>query len=236
MIRVTVWNEFRHEREIDKVKEVYPEGIHKQIASFLACDDIKVRTAEMDEQENGLPQEIIDDTDVLIWWGHCYHHLVSDEVAERIHEAVLKGMGFIALHSAHKSKPFMRLMGTSCNLIWREGDRERLWCCNPTHPLAKGLPMRFELPNEEMYGEFFDIPQPDDIVFIGWFKGGEVFRSVCTFDRGYGRVVYIQPGHEEYPTFYNENIQTLVRNAVEFTAPRVRIEKLDCPNPEALEK
>ncbi len=236
MIKVTVWNEYRHEQEKEKVREIYPEGIHNQIASFLRSDDVVVRTATLDEPEHGLTQEVIDDTDVLMWWGHGHHGEVSDEVVERVKEAVLKGMGLIVLHSGHHSKPFKALMGTTCNLLWREGERERLWCCNPAHPIAKGLPAHFELPDEEMYGEHFDIPKPDDVVYIGWFAGGEVFRSVCTFTRGHGKIVYIQPGHEEYPIYYDENIKKLVKNAVEFAAPTVRVSELTCPHFKSLEK
>ena len=236
MIRVTVWNEYRHEKEVPKVAKIYPEGIHGQIAAFLGSDEIEVRTATLDMPEHGLTQEVLDHTDVLIWWGHMAHHEVKDEIVDRVQERVLKGMGLIVLHSGHKSKPFMRMLGTTCNLNWREGDRERLWCCNPTHPIAQGIPMQFELEHEEMYGEFFDIPKPDDIIFIGWFRGGEVFRSACTFHRGYGKIFYFQPGHESYPTFYNETIQKIIKNAVTWAAPAVTIDKLECPNPPSLEK
>lgn len=236
MIRVTVWNEYRHEKEVPEVAKIYPEGIHGQIAAFLGSDEIEVRTATLDMPEHGLTQEVLDHTDVLIWWGHMAHHEVKDEIVDRVQERVLKGMGLIVLHSGHNSKPFMRMLGTTCNLNWREGDRERLWCCNPTHPIAQGIPMQFELEHEEMYGEFFDIPKPDDIIFIGWFRGGEVFRSACTFHRGYGKIFYFQPGHESYPTFYNETIQKIIKNAVTWAAPAVTIDKLECPNPPSLEK
>lgn len=236
MIRVTVWNEYRHEKEVPEVAKIYPEGIHGQIAAFLGSDEIEVRTATLDMPEHGLTQEVLDHTDVLIWWGHMAHHEVTDEIVDRVQERVLKGMGLIVLHSGHKSKPFMRMLGTTCNLNWREGDRERLWCCNPTHPIAQGIPMQFELEHEEMYGEFFDIPKPDDIIFIGWFRGGEVFRSACTFHRGYGKIFYFQPGHESYPTFYNENVQKIIKNAVIWATPNVTVNKLECPNPASLEK
>lgn len=236
MIHVTVWNEYRHEKEVPEVAKIYPEGIHGQIAAFLGSDEIEVRTATLDMPEHGLTQEVLDHTDVLIWWGHMAHHEVTDEIVDRVQERVLKGMGLIVLHSGHKSKPFMRMLGTTCNLNWREGDRERLWCCNPTHPIAQGIPMQFELEHEEMYGEFFDIPKPDDIIFIGWFRGGEVFRSACTFHRGYGKIFYFQPGHESYPTFYNENVQKIIKNAVIWATPNVTVNKLECPNPASLEK
>ena len=229
MINVTVWNEYRHELKSEEVSSVYPEGIHGQIASFLNADgNFTATTATLDEPEHGLTEEVLEKTDVLMWWGHIAHGEVSDEVVERVYNHVMKGMGLIVLHSGHHSKVFKRLMGTTCNLKWREGDRERLWCANPTHPIAKGLPEYIELENEEMYGEHFDIPRPDDIVYLGWFKGGEVFRSVSTFSRGYGKVVYIQPGHETNPTYHNEDIQRLIKNSVKWAAPEQKIEP-KCP-------
>ncbi len=215
-IRVTVWNEFLHERNEARVAEVYPGGIHNAIADFLNTDEaLWVRTATLDEPEHGLTQEVLDSTDVLLWWGHMGHKLVSDEVVDRIHDRVLRGMGLICLHSAHMSKIFRRLTGTSCQLRWRDiGERERLWCIEPAHPIARGLPPYFELEHEEMYGERFDIPAPDELVFLGWFQGGELFRSGLCYYRGYGRIFYFQPGHEMYGTFYNENVQRVIRNAV----------------------
>lgn len=230
MIKVTVWNEYRHEKSDEDVKAVYPDGIHNCIKGFLESDEIKVRTATLDEPECGLTEEVIKDTDVLIWWGHMAHHEVPDEIAVRVQQAVLKGMGLIVLHSGHHSKPFRLLMGTTCDLTWRDGDRERVWCTNPTHPIAAGIPESFELENEEMYGEHFSIPKPDDVVFTGWFAGGEVFRSGCTFIRDHGKVFYFQPGHEEYPTYKNEYVQRIIKNAVEWAKPTVRRDELFCPN------
>ena len=231
MIRVTVCNEFRHEKSSDKVKAIYPDGMHKFIADFLQSDDIEVRTATLDEPECGLTKEVVDSTDVMIWWGHMHHDLVPDEIALRVKEAVLKGMGIIFLHSGHHSKPFRYLLGTTCNLSWREdGDLERIWTINPAHPIAKGIGRYFELPHEETYAEPFAIPNPDEVVFMGWYEGGELFRSGCTFHRENGRIFYFQPGHESFPTFYDENVRTIIRNAVYWAAPVIRSEALLCPH------
>ncbi|MEG1880588.1 MAG: ThuA domain-containing protein, partial [Oscillospiraceae bacterium] len=237
-IKVTVWNEFRHEREKDDVKAVYPDGIHMAIANFLnEEDDIEVKCAYLDQPENGLTEEVLADTDVLIWWGHAAHDEVSDAVVDRVQNHVLCGMGFIPLHSSHFSKPFKRLMGTSCSLKWREiGEKERVWVVEPTHPIAKGLGEYFELPHEEMYGERFDIPTPDALVFMSWFQGGEVFRSGCCYNRGLGKVFYFQPGHETYPTYYDKNVQNIIKNAVRWAKPVLRIEKTEAPNHKPLEK
>lgn len=212
-MKVTVWNEYRHEKESDIVGGIYPEGIHAQIASFLDAHD--VTTATLDEAEHGLTDAVLNDTDVLVWWGHKAHDEVSDEIAEKVRQRVWDGMGLVVLHSAHFSKPFKLLMGTSCDLKWREAnEKERLWIVDPTHPIADGLGEYFELPHEEMYGEHFDIPVPDELIMLSWFEGGEVFRSACTFKRGNGKIFYFRPGHETHPTYYDENVQRVIQNGV----------------------
>ncbi len=221
VINVTVWNEYRHEKQDERVSSVYPDGIHNAIAKFLGeQSDINVQTATLDEPEHGLTDEVLNSTDVLIWWGHMAHHEVSDEVVEKIYKRVLDGMGIILLHSAHFSKIFKKLMGTSCDLKWREvGEKERIWVVNPAHPIAEGLGEYIEIPHTEMYGERFDIPQPDDLVFINWYEGGEVFRGGCCYNRGCGRVFYFSPGHETFPIFYQPEIQKVITNAVRWAKP-----------------
>lgn len=219
-INVTVWNEFIHEKD-ERIGKVYPEGIHGAIAKMLGRDKkYNIRTATLEMPEHGLTQEVLDNTDVLIWWGHCAHEKVSDEVALRVKNRVLSGMGLIVLHSGHLSKPFVMLMGTVCRSKWRENDeKERIWVIEPSHPIARNLPEYIELEQEETYGERFDIPAPDELVFISWFAGGEVFRSGCCYKRGCGKVFYFRPGHEEYPTYYREDISQIIKNAVDWAAP-----------------
>jgi len=228
-IRVTVWNEFVHEKTHEAVKKIYPKGMHTVIAAHLKTQpDMTVRTAWLDQPEHGLTEAVLRRTDVLTWWGHMAHHQVSDEVAARVQQRVLEGMGLLVLHSGHMSKPFMRLMGTTCNLLWREAnEKERLWTVAPNHPIAAGLPAHFELEQEEMYGEFFDIPAPDELVFISWFAGGEVFRSGCCFHRGHGRIFYFRPGHETHPTYYDANVLRVITNAVRWCAPQPGMAKRD---------
>ena len=220
-IRVTVWNEFRHEKIHEEVAKVYPDGIHNVIADFLKrYPEIQARTATLDEPEHGLTQEVLDSTDVLIWWGHMAHNEVKDEIVERVYGKILNGMGLIVLHSGHLSKIFRKLMGTSCMLKWREaGEKERIWVVEPGHPIAEGLGEYFEIPHTEMYGERFDIPKPDELVFISWFKGGEVFRSGCCFYRGKGKIFYFRPGHETFPIYCQPEVQRVIYNAVKWAAP-----------------
>lgn len=223
MIRVTVWNEFRHEKHTDHAAStIYPDGMHAAIAEYLGGQkDMIVRTATLDEPEHGLTDEVLANTDVLTWWGHMAHHEVSDEIVAKVHQRVLDGMGLIPLHSAHMSKIFMKLMGTTCMLRWREADeKERLWVIDMAHPITDGIGEYFELPQEEMYGEMFDVPAPDELVLVSWFKGGEVFRSGCCWHRGRGKIFYFRPGHESYPTYKDPNVMKVIENAVRWAAPR----------------
>jgi trehalose utilization protein len=219
-IKVTVWNEYRHEKQHDKVAEVYPDGIHVAIAEPLREQGFDVKTATLDEPEHGLTEGVLSNTDVLIWWGHMAHAEVKDEIVERVHKRVLEGMGLIVLHSGHFSKIFKKLMGTTCNLKWREiGERERVYVIEPGHPIAEGLGEYFEVPHAEMYGERFDIPAPDTLVFVSWFQGGNLFRSGCCYHRGAGKIFYFRPGHETYRVFYQDEVKRVIANAVRWAAP-----------------
>lgn len=220
-IRVTVWNENRHEKKNEKVRNIYPNGIHGAIADFLNKEDgFEVRTATLDDPEHGLTDEVLNSTDVLTWWGHMAHEEVSDDIVEKVRQRVLDGMGLIVLHSGHFSKIFRKLMGTTCDLKWREiGEKERIWVIEPGHPIAEGLGEYIEIPHEEMYGERFDIPAPDTLVFTSWFEGGEVFRSGCCYHRGCGKIFYFRPGHETFPIFHQPEIQQVIKNAVRWAAP-----------------
>lgn len=233
-IRATVWGENHHEQTNKIVADLYPQGMHGCIATALNADPaIKATTATLQEPEHGMTAARLAKTDVLLWWGHARHGLVEDAVVERVAEAVWAGMGLIVLHSGHFSKIFKRLMGTPCNLTWREaGERERLWLTSPNHPIAAGLPNHFELEYEEMYGEPFGIPEPLETVFVSWFQGGEVFRSGVTYKRGAGNVFYFRPGHETYPTYHDANVHRVLQNAVKWAYnPAARLANpTDAPN------
>jgi trehalose utilization protein len=220
-VRVLVWNEYRHEKQSEVIGAIYPEGIHGAIARGLRDEaDLQVSTATLDEPEHGLSAATLEQTDVLVWWGHIAHGEVCDAVVDRLQRRVLEGMGLIVLHSGQGSRIFRRLMGTSCDVLWREsGEKERLWVVEPGHPIAAGLGPYFEIPHTEMYGEHFDIPAPDTLVFISWFAGGEVFRSGCCYHRGRGKVFYFRPGHETLPVYHQPEVLRVIRNAVSWAAP-----------------
>ena len=223
-IRVTVWGENVHERNDPPVRAIYPDGMHGTIAAGIAAllgDDARVRTATLEQPEHGLPPAVLDDTDVLTWWGHVAHDQVDDAVVDRVHDAVLGGMGLLVLHSGHFAKIFQRLLGTSCTLRWRnDGERELVWCVAPAHPIAAGVPQPIVIDAQEMYGEHFDIPVPDELVFVSSFAGGEVFRGGCCFRRGAGRIFYFSPGDQDYPVYHHADVQRVLANAVAWAAPR----------------
>jgi trehalose utilization protein len=230
-LKVTIWNEYLHELEHDVVGRIYPEGIHGALRAAILerHADATVRTATLRQPDHGLSDELLADTDVLLWWGHKAHAEVEDAWAAKVHQAVLGGMGLIVLHSGHFSKPFKRVLGSNASLLWREADeKERLWNLQPSHPVLAGIPAFFELEQEEMYGERFDVPTPDELLMISWFQGGEVFRSLCTWRRGHGQVVYFRPGHETYPTYHHPLVRRIIVNATAWAARRVAMSTATC--------
>jgi trehalose utilization protein len=222
-LKVLVWGENRHEQLEEHVRKIYPDGMHGTIRAGIEehlGEAASVRIATLDEPEHGLTEEVLAGTDVLTWWGHAAHAEVDDVVVERVHRRVLEGMGLVVLHSGHWSKPFVKLMGTTCTLRWRsEHDRELVWTVNPTHPIARGVPSPIVIPEQEMYGEYFDIPTPDELIFISSFTGGEVFRSGCTFRRGNGKIFYFSPGDQDFPVYHHPDIRRVIANGVEWVAP-----------------
>jgi trehalose utilization protein len=211
-LRVTVWGENVHEKKLPLVAKLYPKGMHETIAEGLReLGGVEVRTATLDQPEHGLTDAVLEATDVLTWWGHCAHGQVEDKIVDRVQKRVLEGMGLIVLHSGHYAKIFKRLLGTTCSLTWREaGEKERLWVCNPGHPIA--------------------IPTPDELVFISWFQGGEVFRSGATWKRGNGKIFYFRPGHETYPTYHQKEVRRVIHNSVFWARPEGARWVDTCPN------
>jgi len=220
-VRVTVWNEYIHEVEKEAIGKLYPKGIHGCIADFLEKAGMDVRTATLREPEHGLTDEVLNNTDVLVWWAHIAHPEVADEIVDRVYARVLDGMGLIVLHSGHGSKLFKKICGTNTGALkWREvGEKEILWVVDPSHPIVDGVPEKIIVPQEEMYGEYFGIPAPDELLFVSWFEGGEVCRSGFCYHREKGKVFYFRPGHESFGTFYIPEIQKVIINAVKWAAP-----------------
>lgn len=240
-INVTIYNEYFHEQESPDIAAVYPDGIHQALAECLQSEpDIgELTTATLENHRDVLTQACLDQTDVLIWWGHVKHEEVDQDVVDRVCQRVYNGMGLIVLHSAHASKIFRQLMGTPTQLLrWREADeRCRIWTIAQGHPITQGLGESFVVPEEETYGEQFGIPQPDELIFISWFSGGDIFRSGCTWRRGAGKVFYFQNGHESYPIYYQPEVRQVIRNAVRWACPPQRQISYDLggPNTPALE-
>tara|TARA_Y100001960_G_scaffold215952_1_gene225681 strand:+ start:6091 stop:6789 length:699 start_codon:yes stop_codon:yes gene_type:complete len=219
-MKITIWNEFIQEKTEEPVAEVYPNGIHNVIADYLRSEGLDVETATLNEPEHGLSEATLSETDVLVWWGHKAHREVDDKIVDKIQDRVLNGMGLVILHSAHYSKIFKRMMGTSCDLgiVRDDGKRERVWVIEPNHPICRGLNKYFDIPKTEVYGERFDIPDPDTLVFLSSFEGGEVFRTGCCYRRGLGKIFYFRPGHETYPIFYQPEVQQIIKNSILWAA------------------
>ncbi|HQY87545.1 MAG TPA: ThuA domain-containing protein [Tepidisphaeraceae bacterium] len=233
-LRVTVWHEFRHEKKNATVAKIYPKGMHEAIAQHLRkSTDLVIKTATLDEPEHGLTDEVLKNTDVLTWWGHMAHGDVKDEIAAKVAKRVYEGMGLVVLHSGHLSKPFVKLMGTTGFLKWREaGEKERIWVVSPGHPITRGLSSDcIVIDHEEMYGEHFDIPDPDELIFISWFEGGEVFRSGCVWKRGAGKIFYFRPGHETFPSYHHPDVLKVIENGCRYVAPASEVVpfRASCP-------
>lgn len=194
---------------------MYPKEIGGVLNEIICeLDNVEIlKICSSYEEECGLTEELLNKADVLLYWSHGGNNEFPDHIAKRVSEYVLRGMGFVVLHSAIGAKPFKLLMGTSCSMRYHHDDFEKMICCNPLHPIAEGVPERFDLGTEETYGEFMDIPKPDDVIYLGWFDSGEVCRSVCTWTRGYGKIVFLQPGHETNPSFYNPHVRKLIQNS-----------------------
>jgi trehalose utilization protein len=196
---------------------VYPEGINGAIAKYLrTLPNLEVRAASINDPEQGIAKSALDSTDVLIWWAHRTHKEIDDGRAlEAVRQIRERGLGFIAIHSAHYAKIFKMILDSACDLGgWRVGGKpESLKCVAPTHPIAQGVG-DFTIPHTEMYNEPFKVPPPEATIFLSTWEGGEEFRSCNTWTAGRGRVVYFRPGHETYPIYFQEKPLRVIANAV----------------------
>ncbi|MFI7006458.1 ThuA domain-containing protein [Streptomyces sp. NPDC050145] len=222
-MRILVFNENHHERTRPEIRERYPLGIHGTLAAALGerlGPEAEIEVATQDQPEHGLGPDQLDGTDVLVWWSHLLHAEMDDDTVRRVRQRVLAGMGLVVLHSGAGSKLFTSLMGSSCDRRWRHGDdRQLVWTVKPGHPIAAGVPQPLVIEHDEMYGEPFDLPEPDELVFISWFSGGEVLRSGACYTRGAGRIFYFSPGDQECPVYHQSGVQQVIANAVRWAVP-----------------
>ncbi len=242
-IQVLVWDE----NPSHAPRDIYPRSIRGAVADGLCefgRDEVVVRTAHQDEPEQGLSAAALAQTDVLVWWGHMRHSELNDAVIGRVAERVLhRGMGFVALHSAHYSKPFRTILDCTGHLKggWSEADQpEEVRVCAPQHPIAHGV-HDFTLASEEMYGGPFDVPPPAVVVLQSYFPAtNRFFPSGIAWSvgagidpnfesgpgrgigqgEGVGRVFYFRPGHESVPTYFHTDVRRVLLNAVRWTAGR----------------
>lgn len=216
-IRVRVWSEHTAPRA------VYPDDINGAVAAALRQDPgLQVSTAELVDPDDGVSAADLEQTDVLVWWGHLLHRKVTDAAVQRIVARVRDdGMGFVALHSAHMSKPFTALIEDDGHLggVALDGGKETITVMAPEHPVAKGI-SDFVIAKEESYDEESGLGKPDTIVFQSAFENGQQFRSGVAYSIGAGRVFYFRPGHEEYETLYQPEVAQVIRNAVHWTSGR----------------
>ena len=237
-MKVTVWGEkfldvealpkqdrpVNYADYVDEARRIYPDDLHAALAAGLVDElgpEAKVRIATLDDEDQGLSDAVLADTDVLVWWSHVKHHMIGEATVERLWRRIVHdGMGLVMLHAGTGSKIFKRLMGTSCGLgyLRQSDDWEAVWTISPNHPIVQGIPQVFVIPTEEVYCEYFDIPVPDEVVLVSTFRGGEVFRSGCCFRRGNGRIFYFRPGHESHPTYHHPQVKRVLANAVTWAA------------------
>jgi trehalose utilization protein len=272
-VRVLMWDEQQPEQ-----KRAYGDKfLGETIAAHLVAQmGFAVKNVSLASPSQGLDEVTLNDTDVVIWWSHQKNHLVTDENVERLVTRVGQGrLGFIALHSAHWSRPFVRLMQERSkadalaqipsaeraaakfeylnqnplgkvpkrdalltpslsqeNGIWKltlpgcifpayraDGAPSHVITLLPDHPIAAGLPAKWDVKQTEMYDEPFHVPKPDAVVFEERWDKGEHFRSGCVWEVGRGRVFYFRPGHETYPVFKQAEPLRVVENAARWLAP-----------------
>ena len=106
-VHVVVWDEQQPEQ-----KAAYDHFLGNAIAESLTRQPgLVVKSVRLDDPDQGLPPAVLDECDVLIWWGHLRHKDVSQETVTRVLDRIKAGkMDLIALHSAHWSRPFVEAM------------------------------------------------------------------------------------------------------------------------------
>ena len=224
--RVVVWSEGTANVDPGS-KKVYPNDINAAIAEGLKPLEARgweIVTASLKDPEQGITDELLKGTDVLIWWGHKKHGDVKDELVARIVQRVKEeGMGFISTHSSHFAKPYKKIMGSPCT--WREykadGTSVKVIVKEPNHPITKGV-KDFSLPKIERYSEPFGVPEPESVPLDGLYTKPdgktEPGRMGLCWTIGKGKVFYFTPGHETYDDYFRPEVRQIFCNAVEWAA------------------
>lgn len=219
--KVLVWSEGT------APKNVYPNDINAAIAEGLKpLKGWEVQAVSINDPDQGLPDDLLNSASALIWWGHQRHGDVKDELVAKIKTRVTEeGMGFIATHSAHYSKALKAILGTPCGWSYYTDDGAKLDMVvkAPTHPICKGV-KDFTIPHTERYGDPFQCPTPETVLFDGIYTMKDDKTEHClqgfTWTIGKGRVMYFQPGHEGYPIYFMPEVQQIFRNGVQWVASK----------------
>lgn len=203
-------------------EDVYPDGIRAVIADALKADGIDTRTRSIEDKQQGVIDADLAWADVLLWWGHLKHDEITDETVDRIEDAVREdGLGFISLHSSHYARPFKRLVDASGDLgeyRFDDDESESVGVVAADHPIAEGVD-DFTIPEAEMFGDPFDVPEPETVVLHSMYSNGdEEMDSGITFQFGEGRGFYLRSGHEEFEIYYMNEIQQILVNATRWAA------------------
>jgi trehalose utilization protein len=213
---------------------IYPKDINAAIVEGLKADkrfaNDTIIAASLNDPDQGINDELLAKTDVLLWWGHKKHAKVSDELTAKIKQRWMDGkMGFIGLHSAHFAKPNKALMGTACSFSCYRTDctKTKVTVTDKTHPIAAGVPETFTVENGERYGDPYIVPAGYTCVFEGLssLKDGKTDNAKMVFawenvNGSKSRFVYFQLGHETNPIYFDPNVRTIVANATEWVMPK----------------
>ena len=216
-LRVTVWNEGVHDKRDRKVMDIYPEGMGKAIAGYLAEQPgiASVRVAELGDKGQGLTDTILAKTDVMTWWGHCAHDQVTDENAAKVKQCVLEGMGWSS-HSAISPRCSRASWAPAATSNGAKSARRTSLGGRLAHPIAEASEY-FSCPIPKCMANISTSFQPDQLVFISWFEGGGCSQRVL-LAHGRGRSSTSVPATKP-PIYHNETVLRVIYNGIRWAAP-----------------
>jgi len=190
-VKVVVWDEQQPAQ-----KQAYSSFLGNSVAEHLGAQPgISVRSVNINDPGQGLAGGVLDDCQVLIWWGHVRHAEISAETGRSIVERIKDGkLSLVALHSAHWSTPFVEAMN----------ERTRLDVVGKFHSEGnERLEITFVSPAQR-----YMVPKADARVtpYVSWRKFPDglakatVHLPLCCFPayRGDGkpsRVTLLKPDH-----------------------------------------